>query len=324
MSTAPGVSAEEWRAFRERGGVVDLASRLKLLFKGNDRIRYLNGQLTANIAAAKCPSVFPACVTTSKGRLCAEVFVNIGPSGVLLDADPAVARTLPARMERYIIADDVTMEDATESIAIVHFAGMKMDDVPEEIRGGLVPVNRFGIAGFDFFPPYRKDLAPLWEKITARLPVLSDALLDLIRIEHGVPRWGRELDENTLPHEAGLDRTHIDFHKGCYIGQEVISRLRSVGHVNRELRGFVSADGAPLAADARIFSTTEPARVVDAANPAREVGRLTSAAFSFALDRHIALGYLRRDAAGAEFLAAAPEAPDAPVRIAVHPLPFIP
>ena len=309
-----GASAEEWRAFRECGGVVDLASRVKLLFKGDDRIRYLNGQLTANIAAAKCPSVFPACVTTAKGRMCADVFVSIGPSGVLVDADAAVAETLPARMERYIIADDVTMEDATAGIAIVHFAGVKMDGVPEEIRAALVPANRFGVAGQDYFPAFRKDLPPVWEKITARLPVLSEALLDLIRIEHGVPRWGRELDENTLPHEAGLDRTHIDFHKGCYIGQEVISRLRSVGHVNREQRGFVSTDGTPLAAGARIFSASEPAR---------DLGKLTSATFSFALDRHIALGYLRRDAVGGEFLAAAPDAPDAPVRIAVHPLPFI-
>jgi folate-binding protein YgfZ len=318
------VSVEECRTFRERGGVVDLASRVKLLFKGGDRIRYLNGQLTANVAAAKCPSVFPACVTTAKGRMCADVFVSIGPSGVLVDADAAVADTLPARMERYIIADDVTMEDATESIAIVHFLGAKMDDVPEEIRAALVPSNRFGIAGHDWFPPFRKDLPPVWERITARLPVLSDSLLDLVRIERGVPRWGRELDENTLPHEAGLDRTHIDFHKGCYIGQEVISRLRSVGHVNRELRGFVSADGVLPAAGARIFSVADAARVGDAANPAREIGQLTSTAFSFALDRHIALGYLRRDAAGGEFLAVMPDASDAPVRIAAHQLPFIP
>jgi folate-binding protein YgfZ len=247
--------------------------------------------------------------------MCADVFVSIGPDGVLVDADPAVADTLPTRMERYIIADDVTMEDATESIAIVHFLGVKMDDVPEEIRAALVPSNRFGVAGHDWFPPFRKDLAPAWEKITARLPVLSDALLDVIRIEHGIPRWGRELDENTLPHEAALDRTHVDFHKGCYIGQEVISRLRSVGHVNRELRGFVSAEGAPLTEGARIFSATDPTR---------DLGRITSAAFSFALDRPVAFGYLRRDAAGAEFLAAAPEAPDAPVKITLHPLPFVP
>lgn len=306
---------EEWRTFRECGGVVDLASRVKLLFRGADRIRYLNGQLTANVAAAKCPSVFPACVTTAKGKLCADVMVSIGPSGVLMDADADVAETLPARMERYIIADDVTMEDATENVAIVHFLGVKMEDVPEEIRGALLPSKRFGIAGHDFFPPFRKDLPPLWEKITARLPVLSEALLETIRIEHGVPRWCRELDTDTLPQEAGLDRTHVDFHKGCYIGQEVVSRLRSVGRVNRELRGFVSTDNLPLSAGARIFS---------AADPGRDLGKITSATFSFALDRHIALGYLRREAAGGEFLAAAPDAPDAPVRIALHTLPFVP
>ena len=318
VTPEPGAGAEEYRAFRERGGVVDLASRVKLLFQGGDRIRYLNGQVTANIASAKCPSVVPACVTTAKGRLCADVFVSIGPAGVLVDADPAVADALPARLERYIIADDVTMEVVTESIAIIHFIGVQPDAVPEEIRAALLPVNRFGVAGFDYSPPFRKDLPPVWEKITAQVPVLSDSLIELIRIEHGVPRWGRELDETTLPPEAGLDRTHIDFHKGCYIGQEVISRLKSVGHVNRELRGFVSTDGVPLIAGARIFS---------AAEPARDLGRLTSAAFSFALDRPIALGYLRRDAAGGEFHAVAPGAPDsngAPVRIAVHPIPFVP
>ncbi|MEQ1853724.1 MAG: glycine cleavage T C-terminal barrel domain-containing protein [Chthoniobacteraceae bacterium] len=304
----------EYRAFRERGGIVDLADRLKLLFKGADRIRYLNGQVTANIAAAKCPSVIPACVTTAKGKICADVFVSIGPSGVLVDADSAVAETLPARLERYIIADDVTMDDATARIAIIHLAGVRPGEVPDELRAGLVPANRYGVPGFDYFPPFREDLPPVWEKLAAIFPVLSGPLIELIRIEHGVPRWGRELDENTFPQEAGLDRTHVDFHKGCYIGQEVISRLRSVGHANRALHGFVSVDRAALHPGARIYSESDLAR---------ELGRLTSAAFSFALDRPIAIGYLRRDASGGNFLAAAPDAPDAPVRIAVHPLPFV-
>jgi folate-binding protein YgfZ len=311
MSASEG----EYRAFLERGGIVDLAARLKLLFKGADRVRYINGQVTANIASAKQPSVVPACVTTAKGRLCADVFVSIGPSGVLIDADPAVAETLPARLERYIISDDVTMEDVTGTIAIVHLAGVRTDDVPVEFRAGLIPANRFGVPGFDYFPPFRKDLPPVWEKLASRLPVMSGQLLELIRIEHGVPRWGCELDENTFPQEAGLDRTHVDFHKGCYIGQEVISRLRSVGHANRALHGFVSTDGTALQPGARIFPVDDPAR---------ELGRLTSAAFSFALDRHIAIGYLRRDAIGGTHLAAVPGTTDSPARIAVHPLPFVP
>ena len=292
--------AAEYRIFRERGGVVDLASRVKLLFTGTDRVRYLNGQLTANIAAAKTPSVLPACVTTAKGKLCAEIRASLGPSGILVDADASVADTLPARLERYIIADDVTIEDATETIAIVHLIGTP----PDSLREKFIPSNRCGIAGHDYFPPFRKDLAPVWEQLAAQFPVLSDELLELIRIEHGVPRWGFELDENTLPAEAGLDRTHVDFHKGCYIGQEVISRIKSVGHANRA-----------LARGARIFTADAPDK---------DLGRLTSTAFSFALDRHIALGYLRRDTPHESLLAASAEAPDAPVPVAIHTLPFIP
>ena len=307
--------AAEYGEFRARGGVADLKSRVKLLFTGEDRVRVLNGQVTANIAGAKTPSVLPACVTTAKGKLSADVFVSLGPSGILVDADAALAETLPVRLERYIIADAVTMEDATESIAIVHLLGMPLDLIPEAIRPQVLPSNRFGMAGWDFFPPFRKDLAPTWEELARKFPVLSDTLLELIRIEQGVPRWGHELEADVLPAEAGLDRSHIDFHKGCYIGQEVISRIRSVGHVNRELRGFVSASGAPVARGARIFSADAPEK---------DLGRLTSSAFSFALDRPIALGYLRRGAPGDGLFAASADHPDAPVSLTLHPLPFVP
>ena len=99
----------------------------------------------------------------------------------------------------------------------------------------------------------------MWEKITARVPVLSDALLDLIRIEHGVPRWGRELDETTLPPEAGLDRTHVDFHKGCYIGQEVISRLKQRRPCEpRTARLRLRRPACRSRQGARIFSAADP------------------------------------------------------------------
>jgi tRNA-modifying protein YgfZ len=300
--------------FRQRGGIVDLASRVKLLFTGADRVRYINGQVTANIATAKTPAVIPACVTTAKGKLCADVFVSLGPSGILIDADASLADSLPPRLERYIIADDVQMEDATESIAIVHLLGIPEEKLPEIIRSQVVRSNRFGIPGWDFFPPFRKDLPPTWETLTASFPILSDELLEVIRIEHGVPRWGAELGEDVLPPEAGLDRTHIDFHKGCYIGQEVISRIKSVGRVNRELRGFVADKGAALVPGARL---------VAAGDPEKEIGHLTSSTFSFALDRPIALGYLRRGAPETDLLAITGES-ETKVPVSLHPLPFVP
>ena len=176
--------------FRQRGGIVDLASRVKLLFTGTDRIRYINGQVTANVASAKVPSVIPACVTTAKGKLCADVFVSLGPSGVMVDADPSLAESLPPRLERYIIADDVQMEDVTDLIAIVHLLGMKLEELPEQVRARAIPNHRYGVPGWDFFPPFRKELPPIWDTLAAKFPVLSDELLEVIRIEQGVPRWG--------------------------------------------------------------------------------------------------------------------------------------
>jgi folate-binding protein YgfZ len=141
---------------------------------------------------------------------------------------------------------------------------------------------------------------------------LSPELLELLRIEAGIPRWGRELTAETLPPEAGLDRTHIDYHKGCYIGQEVISRVKSVGHVNRHLRGFTSPEGKPLPPGGRLFS---------AAEPARPCGQLTSTAWSFALAMPIGLGYLKRGSP--EALVVRPAHGDEPaLEVTICELPF--
>ncbi len=295
-----------YREFQRGGGVVDLASRLKLAFKGADRVRYLNGQVTANIAAAGTGAIVPACVTTAKGKLSGDVFVGIWPAALIVDADAALAETLSARFERYIVADDVTIDDVTNSAALVHCVGMDRDRVTAICP--VFPVNRFGIDGFDLLPPWRENLPPIWEKLAAEFPVLSEELLEVIRIERGVPRWGFELGEDTLPPEAGLDRTHIDYHKGCYIGQEVISRLKSVGHVNRQLTGFVA--DAPIPVGASIFSAEQPC------------GAITSACWSFALERPIALGYLRRSAARDALFARTAEPGAEPVPITVCDLPF--
>jgi folate-binding protein YgfZ len=303
--------ADRYREFRQRGGVIDLAARVKLLFTGADRLRYLNGQVTANLLSAPSPSILPACVTTAKGKLCADVFVSLGPSGILIDADPSLADTLPPRMERYIVADDVAMEDVTERVAIVHCIGIDDGKLKELTGLNPLPANRYGCEGHDLFPPFRSDLPPIWSKLTESFPIVEEDVLEVLRIERGVPRWGRELGEDTLPPEAGLERTHIDYAKGCYIGQEVISRLKSVGHVNRRLAGFVSQDGRPIPTGAQV-------------QPGREAtggcGSITSATRSFALEKEIALGYLRRSAPADDLFAVSDGIE--PVPITLCDLPF--
>ncbi len=299
--------AEEYAAVKAHGGIIDLASRVKLSFTGNDRLRYLNGQVTAKLTAAN--SVQPACVTTAKGKLCADVFIGTWPAVTIVDADAAVAATLLPRLEKYIVADDVVIEDITLQAALIHCIGIPAE-LLEDVKH--VPVNRLGIPGIDLMPQQRDELAAHWQALTARFPIISEELAELLRIEAGIPRWGYELDENTLPAEAGLDRTHVDFHKGCYIGQEVISRIKSVGHVNRNLRGFISQNGEPMFSGARISSVQTPSETL---------GTLTSAAFSHGLNRSIALGYLKRNAP--EYGLCAVSNDGSQVSIAFHALPFL-
>ena len=298
-----------YQELQTRGGIADLSARVELVLTGADRVRYLNGQVTSNVQKLAAGQTQPACVTTAKGKLCAEVLITATAHALIIDADAALRDTLPARLERYIIADDVTLADATDSRALFHFIGPP----PPALDGAwCAQSRRFGRDGWDVRLPSAA-FASIKAALFSQHLFLDDALLETLRIEAGIPRWGRDIGEDTLPPEAGLDRTHIDYHKGCYIGQEVISRLKSVGHVNRQLTGFVAEDGSPLTVGASIFAPGE----------ARSIGVLTSATFSFALDKPIALGYLRRGSPTSGLIASPAAATGAETRIAAHSLPFV-
>ena len=297
--------ADQYRRFLEVGGIADLRGRVKLRLTGADRVRYLNGQVTANVQTLAPGESRAACVTTAKGRLCADIFVHATAEALYADADAAVRETLPPRLERYIISDDVTLDDVSEDFRLLHLLGGAMEH--PGIREGAAfssSVNRFGRIGLDVWMP---GLSPIY-------PILDEELLEALRIEAGIPRWGRELDENTLPPEAGLERTHIDYAKGCYIGQEVISRLKSIGHVNRRLVGFSAGGTEPLHPGMRLFAP---------GGAAAEIGVLTSAAWSFALEKPVALGYLKRGSPMGELLVREPGNPGPERTVSAQELPLI-
>src|SRR4051794_9747985 len=99
--------ADRYRQFKQHGGVADLSGRLKLRITGADRVRFLNGQVTANVTKLAAEHALPACITTAKGKLCGDAMLHSLGDAVLLDADAALREGLPPRLERYIIADDV-------------------------------------------------------------------------------------------------------------------------------------------------------------------------------------------------------------------------
>ncbi len=276
-------TAEIYARIGTHGAVADVP-RAKIKLTGGDRVRYLNGQVSNDVRKLIPEAAMHACLMTAKGKMCADVFISAAPDYLLIDAEPSLRESLAARLERYIISDDVTLDDVTDELTLIHIIG---DSAPGGIADDAVsPLKsrRYGRDGRDLFLN-REDLARTWPALIEKLPAIDEEMLEILRIEAGIPRWGRELGEDTIPVEAGLDKTAIDYHKGCYIGQEVISRLKSIGHVNKELRGYISLDGKPLAPGMRLHAPGDPGK---------DAGWLTSATFSFALEKPVALGYVKR------------------------------
>lgn len=254
------------RRIRTSGGWFPLAPRTLVRLQGSDATRYLNGQLTIDIRRLPANVARRACLLTAKGKICAPVFVWPVRDGEYLLEGPAELREeILARLERYIIADDVTVSDCSEEPPGFHVLG---SDPPS----GAVSIPRLGQPGYD------ESVAP------SDLDEMTPEERELLRIENLVPAWGAEISADSLVQEVRLEESAVDFDKGCYVGQEVVSRLKSVGRVNRRLHAFESAD-APPAGSFRLRSETFDGP---------EAGWITSLARDFELARTVALGYLHR------------------------------
>jgi folate-binding protein YgfZ len=291
---------------RIRGALFDLSDRAKWRLSGADRIRFLNGQATNDIRRVRPDAALTACITTAKGRLSGLIYVSAAPDFLRIDSEPELRESLAARLERYIIADDVAIEDVTGQECLFHLLA---PTAPSGLRQWRA-ATRFASPGWDLIAP-RAEHAALLAALSAIALLIPAPLIETFRIEAGIPRWGAELTEDTLPPEAGLDDSAIDYHKGCYIGQEVISRIKSLGHVNRTLAGFTAA--APL---------TPGMTLHPEADPAKNAGEITSAAWSFGLECWAALGYLKRGFHDAPLLARSPDGSSTPVQ--TRPLPLFP
>src|SRR5436309_15724618 len=256
----------------------DLSARMKLRVSGADRLRFLNGQLTNDVRKGTETNAIEACVLNAKGKMDAHLFVHVKADLLLLDADPELKSSLPARLERYIIADDVQIEDVTERFSIFHAIGGSPPAVSAPAR--VVSADRFGRPGYDIWSEATEH-DQLAAELSKTFSYCDENCAEVFRIEQGIPRWGRELSAEIIPVEANLEQRCIDYEKGCYIGQETISRMKMSGQRNKQLCGLVSLKNTPLAAGMRLIGPEE-----------KEIGWITSATRSDG--REIALGYVKR------------------------------
>ena len=295
----------------ERPVLFDLSDRVKLPLTGPACLRFLNGQITNDVRKAAPGIAIETSILSAKGKLSAHVFISAEEGGAFfLDGDAELREALPARLERYVIADDVTIDDVTERYSLFHVAG---GAVPESVAAPRkVAANRFGKRGIDLWVE-RADGARIKAELSPSFALSTAGQAEVLRVEMGIPRWGRELTDEIIPVEANLEEAAIDYAKGCYIGQEVISRMKMSGQRNKRLCGLVSVSGAPLHAGAQLFA---------ADGSSKEAGWITSAVHSVRLGKEIALGYVKRgfNDVGSQLIARPPETGD--IAVAVVALPF--
>ena len=264
------------------GVFVDFSGRTKLRITGNDRVRFLNGQITNDARKATESAATEACVLNAKGKLNADIFLSAGSDCFWVDADPDLRKALPARIERYIIADDVQIDDVTDRFSIFHVLSRAAPDVADCQR--ILSTRRFAETGWDLWADSKFHDA-VSQQLSSMFRLFDGASAELLRIEQGIPRWGCELTEEIIPIEANLEERTIDYEKGCYIGQEVISRIKMSGQTNKRLCGLISLHNAPLRAGMKL---------VGASANGRQVGWITSATRSERLGKEIALAFVKR------------------------------
>ena len=294
-----------------RAIVVDLSARAKFRVTGADRFRFLNGQITNDLRKASDTVAIEACVLNAKGKLNAHIFVAAFGESFLVDTEPDLRETLRERLERYVIADDVEIEDVTQQFSLFHVVG---NESPILEASRIVSVHRFAKPGWDIWSDTaRHDV--LRNDLSSASEFIDSAAAEVMRIEQGLPRWGRELTEQIIPVEANLEQRTIDYEKGCYIRQEVISRMKMSGQTNKRLCGLISLNDKPLQQGMKLAAPS---------TPGKEAGWITSATQSARLGKQIALGYVKRgfNNPGAKLEALSPDSPDA-IPVEVVSLPFL-
>jgi folate-binding protein YgfZ len=291
-------------------GVMDLGFRGRFCLTGGDRVRLLHGQVTNDVQGLGRWEGCYAAFVTNKGRMQADAFVYALAEELLVDVEPGLTAALLKRLENYIVADDVQCVDVSPYYGLLSVQGPRSEAVLGRlglpVPGRLLGVNpvadsgfgelyimanpRVGSAGYDLFVPVDAQAMILDKAVAAAREeggrLVGWEAFELARLEAGIPRFGSDMDETNLPPEAGIEKRAVSYAKGCYIGQEVIARIRTYGQVAKALRGLSIAGGegsVPVKGD----------RLV---RDGREVGMITSAAASPRLGGGvIALGYVRRE-----------------------------
>lgn len=298
----------EYRHLHESVALLDKNYRAYLDFTGPDRVRYLNAILTNNIKDLRENHGTISLFLNPQGRILAEIETQALPEKLFCVSYASIREPLIAALDKYIIMDDVTLTDRTGDFASLALEGPKAALVAEELTGvdpadlaeletRPVSVERIpcrlgkrspgGAASAEFLVD-RSHAEALWKILleTARKHGGGPAgyqALSATRLEQGIPWYSYDFGEKQIPHEAGLQDSHISYTKGCYTGQEIVERVRSRGQVNR------------VRVTVKYSSSQPPAPGTPLLSEGKEAGFTTRAAFSPVLNEPVGMAYVRRE-----------------------------
>jgi folate-binding protein YgfZ len=312
-------STEGYQALRHGAGVVLRGDRGVLAVVGADRMTWLQGLLTNDVLALPIGGVQDAAYLTPQGRLITDLRVVNLPDRALLDVPGSLAESLQARLDGLLFSEDAQVTNVSQQTAVVDVHGPLAPSVVGDLEslvaryGAIVADNVFGIPGYSLF------VSKSDEEMLVRLLVehggqrITLETLDVIRVEAGRPAFLIDMDEHTIPLEAGIEDRAISFTKGCYVGQEVIVRVmhRGQGRVAKRLVGLRLAKGVL------------PERGSIIVGNGRDIGRITSAVWSPTLEGGIALGYVQRDFAAPGTTVLVQPQQNEGVQAEVSALPFV-
>ncbi|MFN0063869.1 MAG: YgfZ/GcvT domain-containing protein [Myxococcaceae bacterium] len=277
--------------------------------RGPDRVSFVQGMVTQDVAQLSPGNAAYAALLTAKGAMVSDARVHCRTDALLLEVERGRGEAVKQFLEHYLISEDASLEDETTRFRLVRLCGPLAQNVLETAFAMKLPALLLdaGVAcptgetilgqalwtenTWDVLVPEQlaeTSEAKLYEAVYSSGGVEGgEEAAEVLRIEAGVPRYGKDMDEKTIPLEAGLTRA-IHYKKGCYIGQEVIARATFRGQVNRQLAGFLLGELSPA-----------PGTLLrNPAQPDRKLGVLTSVSHSPRMHQNIALGYVHRDFIG--------------------------
>ena len=253
----------EFAALTKTAGVLDLSSRSRLCLLGADRAKFLHGQVTNDITGLAENTGCYAALVNAKGKMESDLFAYRLADEILLDFESGLAAAVQARLEKFIITEEVEVADAAPHFGLLSVQGptagkvmvalklpapeaeLALEKTADEIY--IINQPRLGSKGIDLFVP-----VDLFEQVKAQLlehaPLGGEAAFEKARVLATIPRFGIDLTSDNLPPEGGFEARAISYAKGCYIGQEVIARIRTYGKVQRVLRGL-KLDGVAAVGD---------------------------------------------------------------------------